>query len=104
MLKVYSTCTHSRPARKAVVGVAFWALTELSLKSLGEHTQQRIQALKVVQKSHQTNKQQQTLARGEESDLHSCHIVISKMSNFSMKNYEACKETKKYGPYIGKRN
>lgn len=37
-----------------------------------------------------------------ESHFQICHIIILKMSNLK-KNYKACKETWKYGPYTGEK-
>lgn len=63
---------------------------------------------KIVYKSHQGNNKnpQQAAANPEEggkSDFQSCHITILKMFSFQQKTYEACKETRKHGPFSGKK-
>lgn len=35
---------------------------------------------------------------GVEADFQNCHIIVFKIS--TTKNYTACKETRKYGPYM----
>lgn len=105
MLKVYSTCTQSLPVKigkggsgGGIPGIDRGICQITSWTHTTKNSDLENSSKKSLNKQATTNP-----SKEEESDFHSCHTVISKMSNFSMKNHEACKETKVWSIYRKKK-